>query len=145
MKILDLLLARNAPAAFRRPLIVLSVIVCVVWSFRFSSRYGTFVQFDPSTWLTYFIGLVVAAFALPTAVGVYFFLPPLGQHRRWEILLIIGGTLVFVGLFVFEGGASAAARAGMQVEKLLVVLLFFAFAPTAAIKVLVWVWQGVRH
>ena len=141
--ILDLLFAKNAPSAFHRPLVVISIIICGIWSAFFVSEVGNFVYLDPSEWLTYFIGLIVAAFAAPTVLGIYFFLPPLGENRQWEKGLLAVSAVVVAGWFL-----SIINNLGMfsmdELPAAIVIFLFCTLAPTFAIKALMWMWQGVR-
>ena len=152
MKISDLIFAKNAPAAFRRPLIVISVIICIVWSGYFRNEVGDFMWLDPAAWLSYLIGLTVAAFVAPTALGIYFYLPPLGKNRKWEKLILIAGSVLWIGLFTVAAVVSME-RSGRtlwnEVEDefgvFIIGFLVFTFVPVFAFKILVWLWQGVRR
>ena len=148
MKISDLLFARNAPSAFHRPIIVISVIMCVIWSFVFLlDEEGYFIRPNPSEWLTYFIGLILAAFVAPTALGIYFFLPPLGENRKWEKRLLVVGSVVGAGLLalvILDTSIDYILGGWGAVWAVLTVFFIFPLTPIFAIKILVWLWQGVR-
>ena len=157
MKISDLLLARNAPSAFHRPFIVISVIMCVIWSVFFLDKVGDFVSLNPSEWLTYFIGLILAALVAPTALGIYFSLPPLGENRKWEKRLLIVGPVVGAGwlaLAILSDAADPGRTIAGTIDSVLggwgavwavlTVFVIFPLTPIFALKILVWLWQGVR-
>ncbi len=158
MKISDLLFARNAPSAFHRPIIVISVIMCVIWSFVFLlDEEGDFIRPNLSEWLTYFIGLILAAFVAPTALGIYFFLPPLGENRKWEKRLLIVGPVVGAGwlaLAILSDAADPGRTIAGTIDSVLggwgavwavlTVFVIFPLTPILALKILVWLWQGVR-
>ena len=138
MRISDFVFARTAPSAFQRPLIVVSVIICVIWTTHFDR-----IVFNIETLLVYLISLVIAAFVAPTALGVYFYLPPLGKNRRWEKLLIILGALIFIGLMAWTFISGTNFDGGKLLPGL-AFFLFLTFVPSLTLKILVWLWQGVR-
>ena len=147
MKISDLLFARNAPSAFHRPFIVISVIMCVIWSVFFLDEAGGFIRLNPSEWLTYFIGLILAAFVAPTALGIYFFLPPLGENRKWEKRLLVVGAVafvVFLPILILINAEKSGRTIANGLFALLIVSSVLTLALIFALKILVWLWQGVR-
>ncbi len=151
MKISDFVFARNAPSAFHRPLIVISVIICVIWSAYFADEMG-FPPRDLSKWFTYFIGLIVAAFVAPTALGIYFYLPALGKNRKWEKLLLIAGPVLSIGLMAYQmpvmmerSGYTIWRQVEHSFDDLVIVIFVLTFVPIFAFKILVWLWQGVRR
>ena len=87
----------------------------------------------------------MAALVVPTALGIYFFLPALGKNRKWEKLLLIAGFVIAIGILALGLIVDGARSIVRHFDVWLMVIFVFTFVPTVAFKILVWLWQGVRR